>query len=304
MRGVALVALVSALVFAILPLWPPVDVTYLRIDKAQCPAAAPPSCNAYSATVVLTAHTDGSFAVAAYAGGERQRVLSANFGPGCRRAVLTFVVPNGTSAIRFDASAGGQWVQGVEVQGIGAACIAAYKPPSIERVEVDGEYRIGVYINAPAPNNTITLEVGALTQTKRVELGVFAGSPCVTLRVDFGPYAFPPGRYDGRVVLHTGEAKEFSFEAPISATTITTRVTTTITVTTTQPGTTVVITTTATTQLPPQYVTSYITQRETVTNTLIVREVDWGAVALVLITALAAFALGALAYRKSLQTNK
>ncbi|MEZ0319972.1 MAG: hypothetical protein ABWK05_08290 [Pyrobaculum sp.] len=289
--------LFSALVFAVWPLWPPVDISYIKIDKAQCPAVAPPNCAAYSAAVVLTAHLDGAFTAYVNTGGEWRRVLSASFGPGCRRAVLTFVVPNGTSAMRFNASAGERWVQGMEIQGIDAVCIAAYKPPSIERVEVDGEYRISVYINAPGINNTVTLEVGGLTQSKKVELGVFAGSPCTTLRVDFGPYAFPPGRYNGKVTIHTGETKEFSFEVPISATTMTTRVTTTITVTTTELRTTVITTTVQ----PPQYVTSYITQRETVTNTLIVKEVDWGAVALVLTTVLAAFALGVLAHKKSVQ---
>ncbi|MEZ0318796.1 MAG: hypothetical protein ABWK05_02215, partial [Pyrobaculum sp.] len=225
---------------------PPIDILTLELREAYC--MCPPVCDpCYEAKAVVASVAGGVFAANVLRSGGWELKGSVSV-PACRREVsLTFSVPNDASAIGLNVWTGGRWVQSVDIYGINAVCPAALVPPKIDSVEVDGDFRIRVYVKAPASNNTLRVEVvgpTSFTQTKRINIGRFGGAACVTLIVNFGPYKLKPGNYKAKVVLETSlgrDEKEISFQVPDGCHTVT--VTTTVTQTTTTTVTQTVTTT-------------------------------------------------------------
>jgi hypothetical protein len=105
------------------------------------------------------------------------------------------------------------WIQSVDVYGLAEVCIQVLTTPTIKDIRLDfinsDTVRISTYINAPASNNIIRLTLFRDGQyiysiAKRVVLrhsAIPTWSPCIDLRVDFGPYMLGGGRYKAVVEL-------------------------------------------------------------------------------------------------------
>lgn len=200
---------------------PPAEVSYLSLEELAAPLAG----SALKLGVTVHALESGPFALGwwvRYTGGWEAVWWSPWFsGPGLTPLNASRSLKAGYRSFGHPLfvarESGAAWIQSVDVYGLDAACAPTIEGPSVWEVSVSESKDLGgvvvhVFLRAPRAHSVVRVRVlrggwvvYEFSKTVRMP-EEWARSPCVSLRVDFGPIRFKrEGAYLVQVDAVSGE---------------------------------------------------------------------------------------------------